>query len=57
MEKIKFIDDYEVLLPPYWLIEYLDEEARKHIAMTKDKEYIQYLKLYFKVLSIKAIAE
>ncbi len=56
MERNKYIDDdYEVLLPPYWLVEYIDEEARKHIVATKDEEYIKYLKMYFKVISVKAI--
>lgn len=48
-------DDYEILLPPYWLVEYIDEEGRTHLVTTQEKDYLDYLKAYFKVIMVKIV--
>ena len=52
----KIIDyDYEILLPPYWLVEYIDRDKKMHIVTTQDKDYLDYLKAYFQVISVKVV--
>ena len=46
-------DEIEVIKPPYWVITYLDMENKKHLAMIKDINYLNYLKMNFIVLTIE----
>ncbi len=58
MEIEKVYDDEEmVILPPYWWVEYVDDDGHKHLAAIKDIAYLEYIKTRFTVTTVKAIEE
>ena len=50
-------DDERVLVPPYWIVEYVDDYGRKHIATITDKEYLECLKDRYDVTKVEVIEE
>ena len=61
MEKVLYIGkDYEeeedeVIVAPYYVITYIDDWNKTHIAMIKDTLYLQFLKDRFYVKECKYI--
>ena len=60
MEKVLYIGkDYEeedeVIAAPYYVITYIDDWNKTHIAMIKDTLYLQFLKDRFYVKECKYI--
>ena len=55
MEMNFYDDDERVLVPPYWMVEYVDDYGRKHIATIADKQYLEFLKERYDVIDIKVI--
>ena len=60
MEKVLYIEkDYEeedeVIVAPYYVITYIDDWNKTHIAMIKDTLYLQFLKDRFYVKECKYI--
>lgn len=55
MEMNYYDDDEKVLVPPYWIVEYIDDYGRRHIATITDKEYLAFLKNRYDVVKIKVI--
>lgn len=58
MEKVLLRNDYddeEVIVAPYYMVHYIDDSGRKHIAMITDEFYLQYLKDRFIVTECKYI--
>lgn len=58
MEKEKntiVIDEELILLPPYWIVEYIDSSNEKHLANVKNKGYLFYLESNFRILEKKLI--
>lgn len=49
------MDEEIVVKPPYWLVEYIDDELHKHIATIKDKSYLDYLKMRFNIEKVEII--
>lgn len=45
----------EIIKPPYWWVEYVDDIGFKHIATIKDKNYLEYLKDRYNVTIVKII--
>ena len=50
-------DEEEVIKPPYWWVEYIDDYGHKHLATIKDEAYLKYLQTNYSVISVKAIGE
>ena len=60
MEKkiyIQLEDDEEIIKPPYWWVEYIDDYGNKHLATIKDEAYLNYLQNNYVVVNIKVIGE
>ena len=60
MEKeiyIQLEDDEEIIKPPYWWVEYIDDCGYKHLATVKDEIYLKYLQTNYSVISVKVIGE
>lgn len=62
MEKVLYMEkDYEeeveVIVAPYYVITYVDDWNKTHIAMIKDTLYLQFLKDRFYVKECKYIEE
>lgn len=55
LKRIDFDDDYEVIVPPYYRVMYIDDEGRKHIAVVNNASYLQFLKDRFIVTECKFI--
>ena len=43
------------LKAPYWIVIYEDRDNRKHLATIDDKEYLEFLKETFKIISVSII--
>lgn len=50
-------EEEDVLVAPYYIITYVDDWNKTHIAMIKDTLYLQFLKDRFSVKDCKYIAE
>lgn len=50
-------DEEEIIKPPYWWVEYIDDYGYKHLATIKDEAYLKYLQTNYSVTSVKAIGE
>ena len=50
-------DEEEVIKPPYWLVEYIDDCGYRHLATIKDETYLKYLQTNYSVISVKVIGE
>lgn len=50
-------EDADVLVAPYYIITYIDDWNKTHIAMIKDTWYLQFLQERFNVKDCKYIAE
>lgn len=48
-------EDEVVLVPPYYVVIYVDDYGYKHIATVKDKVYLAYLKQRFIILECKIV--
>lgn len=62
MEKILYTEseideDTDVLVAPYYIITYVDDWNRTHMAMIKDTLYLQFLKDRFYVKECRYVAE
>lgn len=56
MDKEMYYDEEEVVIkPPYWMVEYIDDEGHKHIATIKDKNYLDYLKDRYDIQNIEVV--
>lgn len=49
------MEDEVIVLPPYWLIMYIDDQGQKHIATIKDKNYLIFIESRYRILDKKAI--
>ena len=50
-------DEEEVIKPPYWWVEYIDDYGYKPLATIKDEAYLKYLQTNYSVISVKVIGE
>ena len=50
-------DEEEIIKPPYWWVEYIDDCGYKHLATVKDETYLKYLQTNYSVISVKVIGE
>lgn len=48
-------EDEVVLVPPYYVVIYVDDYGYKHIATVKDEVYLAYLKQRFIILECKIV--
>lgn len=44
------------ILPPYWLVMYIDNHGQKHITYTKSVEEVDLIETRYTILDKKAIA-
>ena len=50
---MEYLDENETILTkPYYIVNYIDDEGRKHIAMIKDSYCVKYYEDRYIVLSI-----
>ena len=54
---IQLDDEAEIIVPPYWWVEYIDDYGNKHLATIKDEAYLKYLQNNYVVVNIKVIGE
>ena len=56
MEKEKYWnEDEEVLLPPYYIVIYIDDYNQRHMAMIKDPLYLKFLQGRYIVEDVKLV--
>lgn len=48
-------EDTEVLVAPYYIVWYIDDEGRRHIATVTNESYLHYLEDRFIVESCKKV--
>lgn len=52
----EYEEEKEIIIPPYYMVTYLDDYGYKHLATIKDTNYLSFLKDRFIVLECKFIA-
>lgn len=48
-------DEEEIVKPPYWWVEYVDNCGYKHLATIKNETYFKYLQMNYLITNVKII--
>lgn len=48
-------DEENIILPPYWLVRYIDYKGYKHLATVKDEKYLSLLKENYEIIDVTDI--